>query len=482
LWLGEFNTEEYKAITENKFLDVTSYPLSTFSIDVDAASYSNIRRFINDNQLPPKDAVRIEELINYFSYDYPQPGSKHPFSIVAEISDCPWESSHRLVHIGLQGREIPTRDLPANNLVFLLDVSGSMDTPNKLPLLKKAFKMLVDKIRRKDRIAIVVYAGAAGLVLPSSSGNKKDRILDAIEMLEAGGSTAGSAGIRLAYKVADENFITSGNNRVILATDGDFNVGISSEAELVELIEKEREKGVYLTVLGFGAGNLKDSKMEQIADKGNGNYFCVDNILEAKKTLINEMGGTLFTIAKDVKAQVEFNPVKVSAYRLIGYENRLLRKEDFSDDSKDAGEMGAGHSVTALYEIIPVGVSSDMAEAQPLKYQTLGIKPEALESRELMTVKFRYKPRDDDESRLIVMPVVDLNIPFDESSDNFRFSAAVAEFGMLLRDSEFKGNSSYPDAFRIAKSSMGRDEDGYRSEFIRLVEACGLLTGKFSEK
>lgn len=356
---GEFNTEEYGRITENEFLAAVNNPLSTFSIDVDTASYSNVRRFINQGQLPPADAVRIEELINYFKYKYPEPDGDEPFSISAELAACPWEPAHKLVHIGLQGKRIPLANAPANNLVFLIDTSGSMDSPDKLPLLKSAFKLLTDQLREQDRVAIVVYAGSAGLVLPSTSGSDKKTILSAIDKLEAGGSTAGGAGIDLAYEVARTSFIPSANNRVILATDGDFNVGVSSDGDLLRLIEREREAGVFLTVLGFGAGNIKDSKMELLADKGNGNYAYVDTIHEARKMLVSGLGGTLNTIAKDVKVQVEFNPANVQAYRLIGYENRLMRAEEFNDDKKDAGELGAGHSVTALYEIIYVSQVSD---------------------------------------------------------------------------------------------------------------------------
>ncbi|UCE67839.1 MAG: VWA domain-containing protein [Candidatus Zixiibacteriota bacterium] len=477
-----FNTENYNAIHENEFLNAASNPLSTFSIDVDAASYSNVRRFINDNRLPPIDAVRIEEMINYFSYDYPQPRGRHPFSVTTEVSECPWERSHKLIHIGLQGEEIPVDDLPPANLVFLLDVSGSMNSPDKLPLLKSAFKMLVKQLRREDRVAIVVYAGAAGLVLPSCDGNKKRKILRAIDRLQAGGTTAGAAGIRLAYRIAGENFVEYGNNRVILATDGDFNVGVSSDAELIRLIEKEREKGVYLTVLGFGTGNLKDSRMEQLADKGNGNYAFIDNKSEARKVLVSELGGTLFTIARDVKVQVEFNPVNVDAYRLIGYENRLLKKEDFSDDKKDAGEMGSGHSVTVLYEIIPAGVESRSARTESLKYQTTGINPEALKSDELMTIKFRYKLPDDNEIELFVKTVMDDDLPLRKSSENFRFSAAVTEFGMLLRDSKLKGRATYNQAIRLAESSLGRDKEGYREEFVELVESCALMAEDMTER
>jgi len=472
---AEFNTEEYDRIYENEFLDALSNPLSTFSIDVDTASYSNTRRFINDSKLPPPDAVRIEEFINYFNYDYPQPEAEHPFSIITELSDAPWNPDHQLAHIGLQGREIPKEQLPDSNLVFLMDVSGSMNQANKLPLVKKGFKLLVEQLDENDTVAIVVYAGAAGLVLPATSGDNATVILEAIENLQAGGSTAGGQGIELAYQIAKENFIEGGNNRVILATDGDFNVGPSSDGELVRLIEQKREEGVFLTILGFGTGNYKDSKMEQLADKGNGNYAYLDNIREAKKVLVSELGGTLFTIAKDVKIQIEFNPAKVKAYRLIGYENRLLAKEDFADDTKDAGELGAGHAVTALYELIPIGADETTRPTPELKYQDTELSDEAERTDELMTVKLRYKQPDGDESILIVHPVLDESIDFDQSSDNFKFAAAVAEFGLLLRGSEFKGDATYDQVLELAQESKGQDETGYRAEFIRLVETAELL-------
>ncbi|MDM8551937.1 VWA domain-containing protein [Desulfobacterales bacterium HSG2] len=471
----QFNTEQYAHIQESGFKAVVNDPLSTFSIDVDTASYANVRRFLNMNRTPPKDAVRIEELINYFSYTYPEPEDDAPFSVLTELSACPWKKEHKLVHIGIKGKEIKTEAIPPSNLVFLLDVSGSMSSPGKLPLLKKGFKLLVQQLKDTDRVAITVYAGAAGIVLPSTSGEDKTAILSAIEKLQSGGSTAGAQGIELAYQVAKENFIRNGNNRVILATDGDFNVGISSDGELVRLIEKKRDDGIFLTVLGFGTGNLKDSKMEQLADKGNGNYAYIDNILEAKKVLVKEMGATLFTIAKDVKIQTEFNPAKVRAYRLIGYENRILSKEDFNDDKKDAGEIGAGHTVTALYEIIPAGSETEPGKVDDLKYQESKIKEEALASDEIMTVKLRYKPPKEDKSRLIVHPVKEKYLPFDRASDNFKFSAAVAGFGMLLRDSEFKGDNSYSEVIKLAKASKGRDEEGYRAEFIRLAEQAELL-------
>ena len=473
----ETNVEEYDRIYDNPFKLVKNSPLSTFSIDVDAASYSNIRRFINDGQLPPKDAVRIEELINYFTYDYPQPQGNRPFSISTEVSESPWNSNHQLVHIGLQGKKIEVENLPPSNLVFLLDVSGSMNNPDKLPLLKSAFRLLVNELTEKDRVAIVVYAGAAGLVLPSTPGNEKDKILAAIDSLEAGGSTAGGEGIKLAYEEAKNNLIKSGNNRIILATDGDFNVGVSSDADLVRLIEEKRNQGIFLTVLGFGTGNFKDTKMEKLSNTGNGNYAYIDSILEAKKVLVNEMGATLLTIAKDVKIQVEFNPAKVQAYRLIGYENRLLQDQDFNDDTKDAGELGAGHSVTALYEIIPVGAESnvELPEVDSLKYQQNNVDAVAYQSNELMQVKLRYKAPNSSTSQLITQPIIEQEIKLADTSDNFRFSAAVATFGMILRDSEYKGNANLEQVFKLAEKSQGVDLQGYRAEFIRLVKTSQSL-------
>ncbi|MBL7870140.1 MAG: von Willebrand factor type A domain-containing protein [Cyclobacteriaceae bacterium] len=472
------NTEEYDGIQENIFHDPLKNPLSTFSIDVDAASYSNIRRFITGGQRPPKDAVRIEEMINYFDYEYVQPKGDDPFSINTEISTAPWNPKHKLVHIGLQGKNIPKENLPPSNLVFLIDVSGSMSDENKLPLLKTSFKMLVEQLREQDRIAIVVYAGAAGLVLPSTSGAHKRTIIDALDKLEAGGSTAGGAGIKLAYAIAKENFQKEGNNRVILATDGDFNVGESSNGGMERLIEAKREEGVFLTALGFGMGNYKDSKMETLADKGNGNYFYIDSILEAQKALVNEFGGTLFTIAKDVKLQIEFNPARVKAYRLIGYENRLLRDEDFNDDKKDAGELGSGHSVTALYEIIPVGVESEFSKVDDLKYQKTNVEKTASASKEIMTVKFRYKKPSGSVSKLIVHPLVDENTSIAETSDNFRWSAAVAGFGMLLRDSEYVTDFKYEDVLQLAQGARGKDENGYRVEFLNMVKSLNMLAAR----
>ncbi len=473
----QFNTEGYSTIHENGYKNVNNAPLSTFSIDVDRASYSNVRRFLNSGQMPPKDAVRIEEMINYFSYNYIEPEDEHPFSVSTELSVCPWNTKHQLLHVGLKGMDIDKDELPASNLVFLIDVSGSMNSQNKLGLLKSAFKMLVNQLRAEDKVSIVVYAGAAGLVLEPTSGSNKQKILESIERLSAGGSTAGGAGLALAYKTATENFIEDGNNRIILATDGDFNVGASSNAEMERMIEKEREKGIYMTVLGFGMGNYKDDKMEIIADKGNGNYAYIDNIQEARKVLVNEFGGTLFTIAKDVKFQLEFNPQRVKAYRLIGYENRLLNDEDFNDDKKDAGEMGAGHTVTALYEIIPAGSDESIYKIDPLKYQenkdAKEIRPD--KNAELLTIKLRYKKPDGFKSILIERSVQGKIKDRNELSANFRFSAAVAEFGLLLRDSEFKANASLEQVVELAKSAKGEDEKGYRSEFIKLVQATGGL-------
>jgi len=468
-----FNTEEYDNVVDNKFLAVTQNPLSTFSIDVDEASYSNVRRILNEGSLPPAGAVRIEEMINYFDYEYKKPLNDDPFSVNTEISTCPWNDQHRLVHIGLQGKEIPVENLPASNFVFLVDVSGSMDEPNKLPLVQASLNMLVDRLRENDRVAIVVYAGSAGLVLPSTNGTQKAKIKDAVDALQAGGSTAGGDGIKLAYKIAKENFIKEGNNRVILATDGDFNVGVSSDDELVRLIEQEKKDGVFLSVLGYGMGNYKDSKMQQLADKGNGNHSYIDNINEARKVLVTEFGSTLFTIAKDVKIQIEFNPLKVQAYRLIGYENRMLAAEDFNDDKKDAGELGSGHTVTALYEVIPAGVKDSFIKSvDPLKYQFNNGEIADESSPEIMTIKLRYKEPAGEVSKLIQHAVIDSHVTIGSTSDNFRFSAAVAEFGMLLRNSEYKQQSSFSQVVSLAKGARDKDVNGYRSEFVRLVESA----------
>ena len=469
-----FNTEAYDRIEDNGFRSVRADPLSTFSIDVDTASYANVRRFLNEGTMPPADAVRIEEMINYFRFDYPQPGPGTPFSVTTELAGCPWNPAHRLALIGLRARPIEEGRL-ARNLVFLLDVSGSMTPPDKLPLVKKAMRMLVDTLRDEDRIAIVVYAGASGLALPATPGSQKDRIHQAIARLEAGGSTNGAAGITLAYRIAREQFIKGGINRVILATDGDFNVGVTSQGELIRLIEQAREAGVFLSVLGVGTGNLKDSTMEKLADKGNGNYAYLDSLHEARKVLVAEGGGTLVTVAKDVKIQVEFNPAHVAAYRLIGYENRVLRNEDFNNDRKDAGEIGAGHTVTALYEIVPPGVPFELPGVDPLKYQQ-PVAPRtgpASTSNEVMTVKLRYKDPDGDTSKLMTFGVVNKLTP---AAANIGFASAVAEFGMALRRSEHRGTATFKDAAVLARRHRGTDENGYRAEFVRLVELADALT------
>ncbi len=469
----EWNTEEYDRIYGQPFLKALDNPLSTFSIDVDTASYSNVRRFLQGGKMPLEDAVRIEEFINYFNYDYPEPEGKTPFSFNVEVSDCPWNEENMLIHVGLQGKKISFVDLPPNNLVFLLDVSGSMNRPEKLPLLKEALTLLIGEMRDIDRISMVVYAGAAGLVLPPTSCTEKKKIINALKRLNAGGSTAGGAGIKLAYAVAREHFDPLGNNRVILATDGDFNVGASSDSALVRLIEDKRDDGIYLTVLGFGMGNYKDSKMEKLADSGNGNYAYIDSLREAKKVLVSELGGTLFTIAKDVKIQVEFNPAIVDSYRLIGYENRMLRTEDFVDDRKDAGELGAGHTVTALYEI-NLTEAGDEAKSE-LRYQSSDIKDDAYTSNELMLIKFRYKEPDEDKSRLIEKPILFNPVLPHVSSNNFQFSAAVSAFALILRDSEYKGTAAYDLVLQLAEQSIGPDREWYRKEFIGLVKMAQWL-------
>jgi Ca-activated chloride channel family protein len=470
------NTEEYEGIEENIFHGAIKKPLSTFSIDVDAASYSNLRRFINNGEKPPKDAVRIEEMINYFDYDYRQPQNNDPFYVYTEMSDAPWNPDHKLVHIGLQGKRISVENLPASNLVFLIDVSGSMNQANKLPLVKKSFQMLVDQLRAQDHVAIVVYAGAAGTVLEPTRGDDKRKILAAIDKLEAGGSTAGGAGLDLAYALAKEHFKTNGNNRVILATDGDFNVGESSNEAMEDLIEEKRKDGIFLTVLGYGMGNYKDSKMEILADKGNGNYAYIDNLTEARKVLVSEFGGTLFTIAKDVKLQVEFNPAYVQAYRLVGYENRKLNDEDFNNDRKDAGDLGSGHTVTALYEVIPVGTKSTFYSVDDLKYQAeKSVTTQNNNSQEWLTLKLRYKKPDENTSKLMLHTLVDKNTKLTHTSNDFRWAASVAAFGMLLRDSPYIGDWSYAQVTQLAEGSRGDDRQGYRSEFINLLKSYGLL-------
>lgn len=471
----DINTEEYDNIQENTFKGVAQTPLSTLSIDVDNASYSNVRRYLQQDQMPQAGAVRIEEMINYFDYDYPQPQGKDPFSINTEISTAPWNSDHHLIHIGLQGKELAYNDFKSSNLVFLIDASGSMSDENKLPLLKKSLKLLLAELDDKDRVAIVAYAGAAGLVLPSTPASEQETILNALASVNSGGSTAGGAGIQLAYKIAKEHLIPDGNNRVILATDGDFNVGTSSASELVSLIEEKRKDDIYLTICGFGMGNYKDGRMEQISNAGNGNYFYIDNIREAKKVFVTQMRANMFTIAKDVKIQIEFNPKTVKAYRLIGYENRLLAKEDFDDDTKDAGELGAGHTVTAIYEVILSDSKSKQTieKAADLKYQA---KTTAGNDSDLMTVKFRYKPIKSDKSILLEQVLGKTALTnLENSSDNYRFSAAVAGFGMLLRGSDFKGTATYDNVYRLAKGALGTDKESYRAEFLQLVKTANTL-------
>ena len=466
------NTEEYDRIQENGFKSVADTPLSTFSIDVDPASYSNMRRFINRGELPPADAIRTEELVNYFSYDYPKPTGNDPVKITVEAGTCTWNTAHRLVRIGLKAKEIPTEQLPASNLVFLIDISGSMWGANRLDLVKSSLKLLVNNLRNKDKVAIVTYAGSAGVKLEATSGGDKQKIREAIDELTAGGSTAGGAGIHLAYQIAKKNFISDGNNRIILCSDGDFNVGVSSAEGLEQLIEKERKSGVHLTVLGYGMGNYKDKKIQVLPEKGNGNHAYIDNLQEANRVLVGEFGATLHTVAKDVKLQVEFNPSQVQAYRLIGYESRLLKDEDFNNDAKDAGDMGAGHTVTAFYEVIPAGVKNEyVGKVDDLKYQKkekMTLKPTG--SDELLTVKLRYKAPDKDVSRKMELPFVDNK--GDSVSSDFRFASAVAMFGQLLRDSDFKGTADYDKVIKLAKQGVNNDERGYRREFIRLVEAA----------
>lgn len=466
------NAEEYNSISENRFKMADKDPLSTFSIDVDAASYSTLRRYINQGNIPPTDAIRTEELVNYFTYGYRKPTGKDPVNISAEVGACPWNDKHRLVKIGLKAKEIADESLPASNLVFLIDVSGSMYGPTRLELVKSSLKLLVNNLREKDRVAIVVYSGSAGEVLPSTSGSDKQKIRESLDKLTAGGSTAGGAGIQLAYKIARNNFIKGGNNRVILCSDGDFNVGVSSVGGLESLIEQERKSGVFLTVLGYGMGNYKDNRMQTLAEKGNGNHAYIDNLQEANKVLVEEFGGTIYTVAKDVKLQIEFNPAHVQAYRLIGYESRLLNNEDFNDDTKDAGEMGAGHTVTAFYEVVPVGVESNFAGSiDDLKYQKKADKKPILnKSNELLTIKLRYKQPDADVSKKIELAVID-NRSNNVSAD-FRFAASVAMLGQLLRNSDFKGDASYDKVIKLAKTGLDNDEKGYRREFIRLVESA----------
>lgn len=468
--------EEYSQFSENRFRLANEDPLSTFSVDVDAASYSNMRRFINRGSLPNKDAVRIEELINYFSYNYTEPTGNDPIKISTEVGNCPWNSQNRLVKIGLKARSMAGENLPASNFVFLIDVSGSMYGATRLDLVKSSLKLLTNNLREKDRVAIVVYAGSAGEVLPSTSGANKQKIKEALDNLNAGGSTAGGAGIQLAYKIAKQNFIKGGNNRIILCTDGDFNVGVSSNDGLLALIEQERKSGVFLSILGYGMGNYKDSKMQTLAQAGNGNHAYIDNLQEANKVLVNEFGATMYTVAKDVKLQIEFNPTKVQAYRLVGYETRLLNKEDFNDDTKDAGEMGAGHTVTAFYEVISIGVKSNLiGNVDPLKYQKeTNISTQKIFTSDkypdLLTVKLRYKQPNSDQSQKIEVPLIDDK--GDNVSDDFRFASAVAMFGQIIKDSQYKGEGSYSKAIALAQKGYGEDKQGYRREFVRLMQTA----------
>ena len=471
-----FNTETYNRVYENRFFQTLQNPLSTFSIDVDTASYTNVRRYLAGGLLPPQDAVRAEEMINYFNYDYPAPKGDEPFSFTSRLTAAPWQPDHQLLLVGLQGKKIPLEQLPPANLVFLIDVSGSMADDNKLPLLVRSFKLLVNELRPVDRVSIVVYAGQAGVVLPPTPGSDRGRIVAALDSLTAGGSTAGGEGLKLAYAVAKQTFLKDGNNRIIMATDGDFNVGASSQGELVRMIEEKRQEGVLLSVLGFGMGNYKDATMQMLADHGNGNYAYIDTLLEAKKVLVSQLGGTLFTIAKDVKLQVEFNPAKVKAYRLIGYEKRALSREDFADDKKDAGELGSGHTVTALYEIVPADGAT--APAENLTYQTTQVKDGARQSPELATIRFRYKEPTSDTSKETVTVIPAQSLPLAQAGDDIKFAAAVAEWSMLLSGSEHKGNASFPSVLELARKAKGSDERGLRAEFIRLVEMSELVTVK----
>ena len=473
---ARFNTEAYDHIRDNAFVLVAQDPRSTFSVDVDTASYSIVRRFLQGGQLPPKDAVRIEELVNYFPYAYEPPTGAVPFAVHMETASCPWRPAHRLVRIGIKGREVPREERPPSNLVFLIDVSGSMNEPNKLPLVKAALRLLVEQLRPEDRVAIAVYAGSEGLALPSTPATEKGTILSAIESLSPGGSTHGSAGIRLAYETAAASFIEGGVNRVILATDGDFNVGVTSPGDLVRLIETKAKSGVFLTALGFGMGNLKDATLEKLADHGNGNYAYIDTLSEARKVFVEQVGGTLVTIAKDVKLQVEFNPAKVKAFRLVGYENRVLAHQDFNDDTRDAGDIGAGHTVTALYEIVPPGVAIDVPGVDPLKYQPTTDRVRGSGSGELLTLKLRYKQPDASQSARLDVPVEDSGRSFQDASTDFRFAAAVAAFGMALRDSPYKGDANLRTIQEWAQSGLGEDEGGHRTELVALVEQARRLS------
>jgi Ca-activated chloride channel homolog len=471
----QFNTESYDALVEHPFLAARENPLSTFSVDVDTASYSLVRRFLHEGRLPPPGAVRIEELVNYFPYDYAPPKGDVPFSVNVELASCPWNAAHRLARIGLAGRKVHVKERPASNLVFLLDVSGSMSDANKLPLVQASMKLLVERLGKDDRVAIVVYAGASGVVLPSTRAVDQATIVGAIDSLSASGSTNAGDGIQLAYKVAGENFIKGGVNRIILCTDGDFNVGMTDQSQLVNLIAERAQGGVSLTVLGFGMGNYKDATIEKLADRGNGNYAYIDTEAEARKVLVEQLSGTLVTIAKDVKIQVDFNPARASGYRLLGYENRLLRPQDFKDDSKDAGEIGAGHTVTAFYEIVPTDQSLPGADVDPSKYQASAKLSDAAGGPELLTVRLRYKEPDGQTSKPFDVPVLDERKPFRAASADYQFAASVAQFGMLLRDSKYRGDGTLDSVFEVASASIGSDPNGYRAEFLDLVKTARRL-------
>ena len=474
----KFNTEAYDQIVENEFLNALQNPKSTFSIDVDTASYSNVRRMLNGGEKPVAGAVRIEELINYFPYDYRSPTGEHPFSVTTDLAQCPWNPEHQLVRIGLKGLEIEQDERPASNLVFLLDVSGSMNDPDKLPLVKSAMRLLVDNLNERDRVAIVVYASASGLVLPSTSVDQKAKILSAIDRLNAGGSTNGGEGIELAYRVAEKHFIASGTNRVILCTDGDFNVGVSSQSALIDLITQKAKSNIFLSVFGFGTGNLNDSTMEKLANKGNGNYGYIDSLLEARKSLVQEMGSTLITIAKDVKIQVDFNPARVDSYRLIGYENRVMANQDFADDTKDAGEIGAGHTVTALYEVIPTGSRSMAKTDSPSQFVETKVI-DGVDPNTLLIVNLRYKKPTGNESRLFKSELKhDADKPAPAATGEMQFASAVAAFGMKLRDSKFAGDATWDWIVSTAEETMGEDPNGFRSEFVGLAKRARMICGE----